>query len=71
MVKSDYYSLNTGKISRWDDLIKSASNDIDWDWRLLASLIYQESRFIPNVQSWAGAYGLMQVMPLTAKKIGD
>jgi membrane-bound lytic murein transglycosylase F len=70
MVKSDYYSLNTGKISRWDDLIKSASIDIDWDWRLLASLIYQESRFIPNVQSRAGAYGLMQVMPLTAKKLG-
>jgi len=70
MVKSDYYSLNTGKISRWDDLIKSASNEIDWDWRLLASLIYQESRFIPNVQSRAGAYGLMQVMPHTAKKLG-
>jgi membrane-bound lytic murein transglycosylase F len=70
IVKNDYYSLNTGKISRWDDLIKSASNDIGWDWRLLASLIYQESRFKPDVQSRAGAYGLMQVMPLTAKKLG-
>ena len=70
IVKNDYYSLNTGKISRWDDLIKIASNDIGWDWRLLASLIYQESRFKPDVQSRAGAYGLMQVMPLTAKKLG-
>jgi len=70
IVKSDYYSLNTGKISRWDDLIKSASDDISWDWRLLASLIYQESRFKPDVVSWAGAYGLMQVMPLTAKNFG-
>jgi membrane-bound lytic murein transglycosylase F len=70
IIKSDYYVLNTGKISQWDDLIKSASSDINWDWRLLASLIYQESRFKPNVRSWAGAYGLMQVMPVTGKKMG-
>lgn len=70
IVKSDYYSLSTGKISMWDDLIKKASEDIDWDWRLLASLICQESRFNPNVESLAGAYGLMQVMPVTGKHFG-
>ncbi len=70
IVKSDYYALYTGKISRWDDMIKSASDDINWDWRLLASLIYQESRFNPNVRSWAGAYGLMQVMPGTGQRFG-
>jgi len=70
IVKSDYYAPYTGKISRWDDMIKSASNDINWDWRLLASLIYQESRFNPDVRSWAGAYGLMQVMPGTGKRLG-
>jgi membrane-bound lytic murein transglycosylase F len=70
MVKSDYYSLITGKISRWDDLIKSASTDIGWDWRLLASLIFQESSFDPRVESWAGAYGLMQIMPHTARNLG-
>jgi len=70
IVKSDYYAPYTGKISRWDDMIKSASNDINWDWRLLASLIYQESRFNPSVRSWAGAYGLMQVMPGTGKRLG-
>jgi len=70
IVKSDYYVITTGKISRWDDMIKSASGDINWDWRLLASLIYQESRFKPDVKSWAGAYGLMQVMPGTGKRLG-
>jgi membrane-bound lytic murein transglycosylase F len=70
IVKSDYYSLSTGKISRWDDMIKSASENINWDWRLLASLICQESRFDPDVESWAGAYGLMQVMPVTGKNFG-
>ena len=68
--KSDYYSLNTGKISPWDVLIKSFSDTINWDWRLLASLIYQESRFKPNVRSWAGAYGLMQIMPSTGRHYG-
>jgi membrane-bound lytic murein transglycosylase F len=70
IVRSDYYSISTGKVSRWDDLIKDASREINWDWRLLASLIYQESRFDPNVESWAGAYGLMQVMPVTGERFG-
>ncbi len=70
IVESDYYSKTTGKISGYDDFIKKYSKDIDWDWRLLSSLIYQESRFKPNVESWAGAYGLMQLMPTTARRFG-
>jgi membrane-bound lytic murein transglycosylase F len=67
IVKSDYYYLTTGKISQYDDLIKKASSRINWDWRLLASLICQESRFDANVESRVGAYGLMQVMPMTGR----
>ena len=70
IVSSDYYTLSTGKVSQWDDLIKIYSDSIRWDWRLLASLIYQESRFKPDVKSWAGAYGLMQVMPATGANFG-
>ena len=70
IVRSDYYTLSTGKISPFDGYIKSFSDTINWDWRLLASLIYQESRFNPTVTSFAGAYGLMQVMPSTARKMG-
>jgi len=70
IIKSDYYALNTGKVSKYDDLIKQFSGTINWDWRLLASLICQESRFEPDVTSWAGAYGLMQVMPVTGKRFG-
>ncbi|NSW94542.1 MAG: transglycosylase SLT domain-containing protein, partial [Bacteroidales bacterium] len=70
MFTSDYFALNTGRISQWDDLIKMYSDSIRWDWRLLASLIYQESRFIPDVVSAAGAYGLMQIMPETARHFG-
>jgi membrane-bound lytic murein transglycosylase F len=70
MVRSDYYALNTGKVSQYDDLIRKFSANIDWDWRLLASLICQESHFNPNVQSYSGAFGLMQIMPDTGRNFG-
>jgi membrane-bound lytic murein transglycosylase F len=70
IVNSSYYTLSTGKVSQWDDMIKDYSESINWDWRLLASLIYQESRFLPDVESRAGAYGLMQVMPSTGEYFG-
>lgn len=68
--RSDFYSLNNVQISQHDDLIKKYALEIGWDWRLLASQIYQESRFNPAANSWAGASGLMQVMPATAKSLG-
>jgi membrane-bound lytic murein transglycosylase F len=70
MVTSDYFSLTSGRISEYDEIIKKYSEMIGWDWRLLASVIYQESRFNPSAQSWAGAYGLMQLMPNTARRFG-
>jgi len=70
IVRSDFYALNTGKVSQYDDMIRRFSVKIDWDWRLLASLICQESHFNPNVESGAGAYGLMQIMPETGQNFG-
>ncbi|WP_439153329.1 transglycosylase SLT domain-containing protein [Winogradskyella sp.] len=69
-IRSDYYSLTNNEISKYDDLIKTYADKIDWDWRLLASQVYQESRFDPGAESWAGAGGLMQVMPATAESLG-
>ena len=68
--KSDYLSLNASKISTYDNVVKKYSEEIGWDWRLVASVIYQESRFNPDVKSWAGAHGLMQLMPATAERFG-
>lgn len=68
--KSDYYSLNNNEISQYDNLIKIHAKKIGWDWRLLSSQIYQESKFDPGADSWAGAKGLMQVMPATAESLG-
>lgn len=69
-VKSDFYSLNNEEISPYDMLIKQHSEKLNWDWRLVTSLIYQESRFDPKNNSWANAEGLMQLMPATAKELG-
>jgi membrane-bound lytic murein transglycosylase F len=68
-VKSEFYSLNDQKISPYDDLIKKYAAEIGWDWRLVASIAYQESQFKPTEESWAGAKGLMQIMPKTAEAL--
>jgi membrane-bound lytic murein transglycosylase MltF len=54
-------------LSPYDDIIRRQAKKIDWDWRLLAALICQESRFRPDALSARGAYGLMQMMPATAE----
>lgn len=68
--KSDFSSIGGNKISRYDEQIKQGADSLSWDWLLLASQIYQESKFDPNAKSWAGAQGLMQVMPATGKNYG-
>ncbi len=68
---SEYFATTSGgKVSPFDEIIKSYSDSIGWDWRLVAALIYQESRFNPSVRSPRGAYGLMQVMPETGRYFG-
>ncbi|MCZ6701793.1 MAG: transporter substrate-binding domain-containing protein [Ignavibacteria bacterium] len=69
-LSSDYFSNTGGGISKYDDLIRKYSKTIGWDWRLGASVIYQESQFNPDAKSWAGAVGLMQLMPNTGKQFG-
>jgi membrane-bound lytic murein transglycosylase F len=67
---SDFLTSSTGKLCPYDDLLKRHAPAINWDWRLLASQMYQESRFKPDAKSWAGAQGLLQLMPGTARQVG-
>lgn len=62
--------IGNGKISVYDDLFKEYSKEIGWDWRVIAAQAYVESRFDTTVVSWAGAKGLMQIMPRTATANG-
>ena len=59
-----------GEISVYDNLFKAAAPRCGWDWRLLAAQAYEESAFNPNAVSWAGAVGLMQIMPSTGRQLG-
>ena len=67
---SEYNPITGGSISPFDDLIREGAELLGWDWRMLAALIYRESQFNPNARSWAGATGLMQLMPRTANEFG-
>ena len=69
-IKSKFLSINGNKISKYDNIVKKYSKRIGWDWRLVSSLIYQKSGFQTISKSWAGAQGLMQLMPTTAQSLG-
>jgi membrane-bound lytic murein transglycosylase MltF len=60
----------TKTISPYDDLLKKYAKELGWDWRMLAAVVYQESKFSINSQSHRGATGLMQVKPATGRKYG-
>ena len=59
-----------GVISHYDGFFQRYASTLRWDWRLLAAQCYQESTFDPKARSWAGACGLMQIMPGTADPLG-
>ncbi len=69
-VDSEYFPINGGGISPYDELFRRYAEELGWDWRMLAALAYQESRFNPRARSWMGAVGLMQLMPATARHFG-
>lgn len=67
---SQFFSPRTGMLSQYDPVFKKAAAETGIDWRLLAAVAYQESRFDPAARSWAGAQGIMQLMPPTAASLG-
>ena len=69
-IETGYLTGETGTLSDYDALMREYAPTIGWDWRLLASQMYQESRFEPDARSWAGATGLLQLMPATARELG-
>ncbi|WP_057938889.1 MltF family protein [Algoriphagus resistens] len=67
---SPFSSLAGNQISVYDGIIKEGAEQLGWDWRLLASLVYKESRFDTVATSYAGARGLLQLMPVTLERFG-
>lgn len=72
----DYVDLNTfhrrlrTRLPKYESIIKDVSARYGFDWRLIAAQIYQESHFDPYAQSYANAYGLMQLTMETAESLG-
>ncbi|HVM97585.1 MAG TPA: transglycosylase SLT domain-containing protein, partial [Candidatus Acidoferrales bacterium] len=58
-------------VSPFDDLIIHHSDAHGFDWRLVAALIFEESKFDPDSESDRGAVGLMQVRPVAAEAVGE
>jgi soluble lytic murein transglycosylase-like protein len=57
-------------ISSYGDAISSASSEFGVDEALLRAVIHAESAFNPRALSVAGAQGLMQLIPGTARDMG-
>src|SRR5256885_1868370 len=68
--RHELYASETGTLSTYDAIVRRYAEKHAFDWRLVAAQIYQESRFDPRRKSWAGASGLFQLMPATAKGLG-
>lgn len=67
---SPFSSMAGSRISPYDELIQEGAELLGWDWRLLSSLVYKESRFDTSATSYAGARGLLQLMPVTLERFG-
>jgi len=63
-------SATKGQISSYDIFFRKYAAVAGMDWVMMAAQCYQESCFDPKAHSWAGACGLMQIMPATAKSMG-
>lgn len=54
----------------YEHVIKGLATQPRYDWILVSSMVYQESHFNPSARSWAGATGLLQLMPETGLRFG-
>jgi len=67
---SGRHSVSVRPTSRYDSLIREASNRYGVGFELIKAVIHAESAFDPFAVSRKGARGLMQLMPESAKDLG-
>lgn len=69
-LRSDESTVFSNRLSQYDSLIAQYAEQAGFDWRLIAALIFEESRFDPKRRSPRDAYGLMQVREVAAREVG-
>jgi membrane-bound lytic murein transglycosylase F len=69
-VASHQEHAEKGNISPYDAQVQKYAEEYGFDWALIVAQMYQESRFDPQAESWAGARGLMQILPTTGELFG-
>lgn len=65
MVRREIYPL------RYEETIRAASRENGLEPAFVAGIVYTESRFRPDAESYREAYGLMQLLPDTAVFVGE
>ena len=68
-VQATYGKMKITTLNRYSAAVVDASNEYDVPVPLILAVTRQESAFQPHVVSHAGAQGLMQLMPYTAKLV--
>ena len=69
MARQREHRITGDTLSPYDHIVRPAAAEAGFDWRLIVAQMYQESGFDPNRTSFAGAEGLLQVLPRTARDL--
>lgn len=67
-IQSEDFDLATSRISKYDETFKKYAKKYNFDWRLLAAISLQESRFNQEIENKWGAIGLFQIKKMTANE---
>lgn len=70
MARQREHRVTGDTLSPYDHVVRPVAESAGFDWRLIVAKMYQESGFDPNRISFAGAEGLLQVLPRTARDLG-
>lgn len=70
LINASFAKNSKNGLSNYDAIIKKYATHYELDWRFIASIIYQETKFISGLTGKGGSYGLMQLMPVTMDYYG-
>jgi membrane-bound lytic murein transglycosylase F len=65
-----YHERLDERLPKYKAMIQKAARKNNFDWRLIAAMVYQESHFDPKATSCTGVEGIMQLTQDTAEHMG-